>query len=149
MAATIRSNPSVSQIGSSVTMTDLPCGNSRSVESKIERARSVRAAGHLNGIKWPIYLALVGVLIFKFSLRVFIPGGDWPLSPTHYFSMGNDLVMLIGLAALNIQLSSIFAADDGRRSTLNLLFWPGLFAGIGLLLIRFTSDGAWWTGHLI
>jgi hypothetical protein len=29
-----------------------------------------------------------------------------------------------------------------------MLFWFGLIAGVGSLLIRFTGDAAWWTGHL-
>ena len=28
------------------------------------------------------------------------------------------------------------------------LFWIALVCGLGLFAIRFTSDAAWWTGHL-
>jgi lipid-A-disaccharide synthase-like uncharacterized protein len=85
-------------------------------------------------------------LIVRFLWAVLVPGGEWPVSPSHYISMGIDLLLLVALFGLRSRLSEV--PDNSRRATATILFWFGVVAGVGLLLIRFTSDAAWWTGHL-
>lgn len=97
---------------------------------------------------WPIYLLISGYLIVRFLSAVLIPGGGWPLSPAHYLSMAIDLCLLIGLFGTRSQLNKTMSSDDSRQSLAGAMFVGGIVAGIGLLLIRFTSDAAWWTGHL-
>ena len=98
--------------------------------------------------EWLIYLALTGIMIARLLWRVFVPGGGWPLSPVHYMSMAFDLATLSGLLVLKSRLEHALASHDQRKQWLKLLFWPGVVAGAGLLLIRLTSKAAWWTGHL-
>ena len=90
-----------------------------------------------------VFLLIALYLIVLFLWRAIVPGGSWPLPPWPYVSMGIDLVLIGCLIALRTRQSD--AESRGWAST--PLFWLGLIAGIGSLLIRFTGEGAWWTGH--
>jgi hypothetical protein len=62
--------------------------------------------------------------------------------------MGVDLLLLIGLVALwqSYPAPTPEAAPHVRWG--GSLFGLGAAAGLIMLLLRFTSDHAWWTGRL-
>lgn len=100
------------------------------------------------GYVWPLFLAVSGVLILRFLWAVLVTGGGWPLSPVHYMAMAADLGMTVGVIGVRAQLMAGGGPEEDRRRIVAVLFPLALIAGAGLLLIRFTSDAAWWTGHL-
>ena len=51
-------------------------------------------------------------------------------------TIGLDILAVVGLASLHAY---------GPKA----LYWAGLLAGIGPLLIRLHSEASWWTGHLM
>ena len=93
-------------------------------------------------------MLVTALLTLKFLWNLLVAGGERPLSPVHYMTMGIELAMLIGLVGLRSQIAGVLSADDGRHNTMRILFVVGVIAGVGLLAIRFTSDAAWTTGHL-
>lgn len=97
---------------------------------------------------WAIYIIVSCYLMLRFGAAVVLRGGEWPLSPSHYLQMAVDAGLLIGLFGLRSQVYASFDRYDSRRGLAGLLFVLGIISGIGLLLIRFTSDAAWWTGYL-
>lgn len=58
-----------------------------------------------------------------------------------------NLGLIFGLVSTHRQLANEFDRDNSRWSTANTLYWCALIGGVGMLLIRFTSNAAWWTGH--
>ncbi len=100
------------------------------------------------GSIWYFFLFFCAYLILRFLSGLFIPGGEWPLSPAHYLSMAIDLGLLAGVFGARSQLFAKLPEMDTRRPIAGILFVAAVISGVGLLLIRFTSDQAWWTGHL-
>ena len=100
------------------------------------------------GKSWPLFLAISGYLILRCLWRVFVPGAGWPVPPWHYLSMASDVLLLVMLIVLKSRLAPLVADDDSRRKLSDIAIWGGSIAGVILLLIRFTSEAAWWTGHL-
>ncbi len=100
------------------------------------------------GASWRILHFVSIYLVVRLLWSVFVPGGSWPLPPWHYVSMGIDVVLLACVLLIRSQILANATYNDPRRSRANLLFGLGVVAGICLLLIRCTSDAAWWTGHL-
>lgn len=96
---------------------------------------------------YPVFVLMSGYLIGIFLWRVLMRGGEWPLSPSHYLSMGLTLGLVIGVYGIG---GKVMQAERGtnRETMATALYWLGLIAGVLTLLIRFTSDAAWWTGHL-
>ncbi|MDW6020734.1 hypothetical protein SAZ10_03050 [Mesorhizobium sp. BAC0120] len=99
-------------------------------------------------VNWRAYQLVSCYLLLSLLWAVIVPGGAWPLSPWHYVSMGIDLVLLASVLLLRPRLFPENGRNYPRVTRANILFGLGLVAGVGLLLIRFTSDAAWWTGHL-
>ncbi len=97
---------------------------------------------------WLSYYFLATVIVARFLWRVLTSGGSFPLPPFHYYSMVIDLLMLGALMFAKRHVSRWVGYGSPEASKANLAFVPGLIAGVGLLLIRFTSHHAWWTGHL-
>jgi hypothetical protein len=86
------------------------------------------------GAKAPITFPVIACLLIVDCLwRLVAPGGLWPVSPWHYLSMGVDLLLLIAPPYIRWG---------------GWLFGLGVGAGVIMLLLRFTSEHAWWTGHL-
>ena len=74
-------------------------------------------------------------LIFFFGFRVLTPAHETMMRPGLIMSFVFDAGILAGLT--------------GTKNCIpQWLFWIALFCGRGLFTIRFTSDHAWWTGHL-
>jgi hypothetical protein len=82
-----------------------------------------------------LFYALTCILIAEFLWNVITPGHEYPMRPEQVMTMAFNAGMVIGLFAV-------------RNSGPKPLWWIALIAGIGLFAIRFTSDAAWWTGHL-
>lgn len=97
---------------------------------------------------WGIFVLAACYLVFLFLWRVIVPGGEWPLPPTHYITMGLDVALIAVVVFLRSRLSAQLAETPSRATLAMVLFWCALGAGVGSLLIRFTSKAAWWTGHL-
>jgi len=98
---------------------------------------------------WWIYFLVAGLILVGFIWRVATPGGEFPMPPMHYFDMLLNLALLVVLIAARRQIARHGDADDPRVVWGGFVFYPALIAGIGLTLLRFTSDHAWWTGHLM
>jgi len=52
------------------------------------------------------------------------------------FTYRFDAAMVVGLVVLRARLAAP-------------IFWTALVAGVGLFVIRLTSESSWWTGHLL
>ena len=74
-------------------------------------------------------------LIGLFALRVLTPAHEYPMRTEQVMTMIFDIFMLVGLIPL-------------RDRVAPALFWTAIVAGAGSLVLRLTSDAAWWTGHL-
>ena len=106
-------------------------------------------ADSASGAKAPITLpAIACLLIVDCVWRLVTPGGPWPVSPWHYLSMGVDLLLIVGLVALWRSYPAPTPDAPPYVRWGGWLFGLGFAAGIIMLLLRFTSDHAWWTGHL-
>jgi hypothetical protein len=68
------------------------------------------------------------------------------MSPAHYLAMAFDAGLLLSLIGMLPQISEAPQMESHPGFTRALLAC-GALSGIGLLVIRFTSDQAWWTGH--
>jgi hypothetical protein len=66
----------------------------------------------------------------------------------NYVSMGVDLLLLIGLVALWRSYPAPTPDAPPHVRWGSWLFGLGVAAGIIMLLLRFTTEHAWWTGHL-
>jgi hypothetical protein len=101
------------------------------------------------GAKAPITFPVIACLLIVDCLwRLVAPGGPWPVSPWHYLSMGVDLLLLIGLVALWRSYPAPTPDAPPYIRWGGWLFGLGVGAGVIMLLLRFTSEHAWWTGHL-
>jgi hypothetical protein len=92
--------------------------------------------------------AIACLLIADCVWRLVTPGGPWPVSPWRYLSMGVDLLLLAGLIALWRSYPAPTPDAPPHVRWGGSLFGLGIAAGVIVLLLRFTSDHAWWTGHL-
>ena len=97
---------------------------------------------------WRIYLLCAALLVANCLWRVLIPAHEYGSPMSIWFGITVDLLLMVGLIGLYRQFQTQMPLDDSRRGMLKLVFWPGLFAGVVVLIIRVTSDHGWWTGHL-
>jgi hypothetical protein len=79
--------------------------------------------------------AFAAALIFFFGYRVIVPAHEYMMRPEQIMSLVFDAGMIAGLVATRNRMPS-------------WLFWIALVCGLGLFVIRFTSDAAGWTGQL-
>ncbi len=96
---------------------------------------------------WTIYRIVAVLLIMSFLWRVLVAAHEYPSRTSQILTLVVDAMLLFSLVSLRSQWAKLFDRNDPRRGTGNLFFGLGLTAGIGLFLIRLTSDSAWWTGH--
>jgi hypothetical protein len=98
--------------------------------------------------KITIFWLLALYTIATFLWRTFVPGGEWPRSPTRFITMAIDLVCVVSLILLKVQLSAV--GKPGKRLSTGgaVMFWIALLAGLGVLAIRLHDDASWATGHL-
>ena len=84
---------------------------------------------------YAIAFTLACFLIAEFLWRTFTTAHEYPMRSAQILSISLDLLAVIGLIGT-------------RRYIPTPMFWIALVAGLALFAIRFTSDAAWWTGHL-
>jgi hypothetical protein len=83
-----------------------------------------------------LFVALACYLIAIFLYRTLTPAHEYAMRTEQLMTIGLDILAVVGLASLHAY---------GSKA----LYWAGLLAGVGLLLIRLHSDASWWTGHLM
>lgn len=83
--------------------------------------------------KLPLLVAAVTIGVF--AGRLTLSAHEYPMRP-------EQMMMLLFDAGL------VFSTIVMRNRMPAWLFWVALVCGLGLFGIRFTSDAAWWTGHL-
>jgi hypothetical protein len=89
-----------------------------------------------NGHTRFLFVALACYLIATFLYRTLTPAHEYAMRTEQVMTISLDILAVAGLAGLHTY---------GSKA----LYWAGLVAGIGLLLIRLHSDASWWTGHLM
>ena len=93
------------------------------------------------------FLGLALYLILTFLWRAFSTANEYDRVGVIFITIAFDLLCLIALVAVRGQIKRALSeqphSDWGR-----VLFVVALLAGIGLFVIRFTSDASWSTGHL-
>lgn len=99
--------------------------------------------------RWNIFRLVAAYLILTFLWRALVTAHEYPGRTSQIIDIVVDLFAFVGIIGLRSQLAAALPANDPRKSTLGLVFGISIAAGIGLFLIRFTSDAAWWTGHLL
>ena len=92
-------------------------------------------ASQSTGSNSTIAIVLAIYLIGQFLWNVFVPAHEYAMRTEQLLTIGLNVLAVVGLFGMKAKVPQP-------------LFWPGLMAGIGLLALRFTSDAAWWTGHL-
>ncbi len=95
-----------------------------------------------------LFLLVFVHLIFSHLWRMLVTANQYPGQTATFLSMLADACSVLGPAGLRNQLNAARPPDDARRSKINVAMGFGITAGISLFLIRFTSEAAWWTGHL-
>ncbi len=106
------------------------------------------AAPAANPKNWYIFLFICFFLIAQLLWRLFAVAHEYPGRSAQVLEMVLDAMMVAGIFGLRIQLLAAMPDSDGRKSFGGVLSIAAIVAGVGLFLIRFTSDAAWWTGHL-
>lgn len=96
---------------------------------------------------WLIFVLVSLYVIAQFLWRVSTRAGSWPMPPMHLLSMALDLILIVALIGLYRTVGSQTPEGDRRHAVRHVLFWPALLSGIGMFIIRFSSDVGWWTGH--
>lgn len=96
---------------------------------------------------WAIFRIAAVLLVLSFCWRALVTAHEYPSRASQILTLIVDAMLLFSIIGLRSQWTKLFDGNDPRRAIGNLLFGLGLGAGIGLFLIRLTSDSAWWTGH--
>jgi hypothetical protein len=98
--------------------------------------------------EWLLFVLVCVYIVLQFLWRAFTRAGEWPLPPYHYLSMALDLALIVVAVMLFSALGKRQPEGGGQRAARVILFVPALLAGIGMFVIRFSSDVGWWTGHI-
>lgn len=100
--------------------------------------------------KAPIALAVVsGYLILHCLWRVFIPGREYSLPPWPVVSLVFDVLVMTSLFVIKPQVPVAGPDDPAHLRFATPLFVGGIVATLVMVLIRFSSNKGWWTGHLL
>ena len=94
------------------------------------------------------FFIIAGYLILTAARRLLVTADEYPPREAQILEMVIDGAMLVCLIGFWSVLSKSIKREDKSAAPLTLLFLVALAAGITLFGIRFTSDAAWWTGHL-
>ena len=99
-------------------------------------------------LPWTTFRVVAALLIVTFIYRLCVPAHEYDSRGVVYLDIVLNIGLLVGLIGTGRSLSQQAPGDD-RWTIGTPLYWAALISGIGLLLIRFTSTPAWWTGHLM
>ena len=83
-----------------------------------------------------LFVAFACYLIAALLYRTLRTAHEYPRFPDRLMTISFDILAMIGLFRLRAQGASP-------------LFWIGILAGVGLLLIRLNGPDSWATGHLM
>ena len=78
---------------------------------------------------------LPALLIGNFLWRTLTTAHEYPSRGVQVMQMVIDAMLIAGLFGIKSRVQP-------------WLVWAALICGVGLFAIRFTSEAAWWTGHL-
>jgi hypothetical protein len=97
--------------------------------------------------RYAMFFCLAFYLVLIFMWRLFATAHEYDSPGMVFFSIGLDILCLVGLVAARIQIKR---AIYGRSLSggVQVMFFLAFLAGIGLLAIRFYSNASWWSGHL-
>jgi hypothetical protein len=98
-------------------------------------------------VPWTPFLVVSIYLIIVFLWRCFVPANEYPSRSVQVIEIALDLLATAGLIGFQINISAALPSGDPGRTMAGALFWIALLAGVGLFVIRFSSDAGWWTGH--
>ena len=96
---------------------------------------------------WTIFRIISAYMILLFLWRLFIPAHEYSMRTEQVLDIAINLGLIVGLVGTHRALAKEFDPDDSRWGTANTLYWCAMIGGVGMLLIRLTSNAAWWTGH--
>ena len=97
---------------------------------------------------WNIFRVIAGYMMLLLLWRVFVPAHEYSMRTAQLLDVAVNVGLIVGLVGMHRSLANDFEPDDSRWPSARFFYWGGLIAGICMLLIRLTSDAAWWTGHL-
>jgi len=106
------------------------------------------AAPAANPKNWYLYLFICFFLVVQLLWRLFAVAHEYPGRSAQILEMVLDGLMLLAVFGIRGQIMKALPDGDSRKGIAQALFIAAITAGVGLFLIRFTSDAAWWTGHL-
>ena len=98
----------------------------------------------------PRYIAffcLAFYLLLIFLWRLFTTANEYDSTEMVWFSIGLDILCLVGLVAARLQIKRALPGQP-LSGAAQVMFILAVIAGIGLLAIRLNSKASWWTGHL-
>jgi hypothetical protein len=93
------------------------------------------------------FFCLAFYLVLIFLWRLFATANEYDSKSMVSLSIGLDILCLVGLIAARVQIKRALPGESLSGGA-QVMFILALVAGIGLLVIRLTSDASWWTGHL-
>jgi hypothetical protein len=96
---------------------------------------------------WNIFRIISAYMMLLFLWRLFVPAHEYSMRTEQVLDIIINIGLIVGLVGTHRALAREFDHDDSRWSTANMLYWGAMVGGVGMLLIRLTSDAAWWTGH--
>ena len=94
------------------------------------------------------FFIISGYLILTAARRLLVTANEYPPREAQILEMVIDGGAFICLIGMWTGVSKTIKRDDKAAVPMALLFLVALIAGVTLFGIRFTSDAAWWTGHL-
>lgn len=94
------------------------------------------------------FFIISGYLILTAAKRLLVTAHEYPPREGQILDMVVDGGMIIALIGFWTLVSKTIKQGDKSAAPMALLFLVALVAGVTLFGIRFTSDAAWWTGHL-
>lgn len=92
-------------------------------------------------------LFMGAVLVFGLATALIQPAGEFPSMAYAVISMCLDGLMTVLLAILIV--AERLAPPSSLGKAAMLVAVAGVLAGAAQVLIRFTSDHAWWTGNYL
>ncbi len=102
------------------------------------------------GGKAPTALAVISAyIILRCLWKVFIPATGYSMPPWPVLTLIFDILLLVPLFVLKPQVPAAGPGSPFQVRYATPLFIGGIVATVILVLIRFSSEAGWWTGHLM